>query len=308
MEQDLKEEIQELKSSINLLSTEISQQFRIFNENFAICIKQISDQIADLSEIQVLNNKVVENYLISTSQDISQQPKKQIKIPDEYFIDYSFIDSARYPALLENLQKDSKDMAECTHKKQITTFCESARKTLESSIAVLFAEEFKFIHENNKKFLESYDRVKIFQDNKEHRSYQFPSIYLSNTGQINAEGYRKFGNSYISWQKIEEIYKMNLPASVRIFFEMIKLNFYDTSPLHLRKKYLTIIDINQLRKLECHGSKDFLKEQIDKLHNRTKKLFSSEDNFSDIQELVSWFVKEVYNRLEKLSNQNNKLS
>ncbi|MBD2507860.1 hypothetical protein H6G91_11320 [Nostoc muscorum FACHB-395] len=305
MEQDFKQEIQELKSSINVLSTEISQQFRTINENFSINIKQISDQIANLSEIQVLSNKVVENYLISTSQEILQKPKRQINIPNEYFIDYSFIDSVRYPALLENLQKDSKDMAECRHKKQITTFCESARKTLDSSIAVLFAEEFKFLHENNRTFLEAYGRVKIFQDNKENKNYEFPNIYISNTGQINAEGYKKVGNNYISWKKIEEIHKMNLPASVRIFFEMIKPNFYDNSALHLRKKYLTIIDINQLRKLECHGSKDSLKEQIDKLHNRTKQLFSSEDNFSHIQELIFWFVKEVYNRLDKLSTQNN---
>jgi hypothetical protein len=96
---------------------------------------------------------------------------------------------------------------------------------------------------------------------------------------------------------------MNLPASVRILFEIIKPGFYEASSFpHLRRNYLTIIDINQLRKIEAHGSNNSFEEQINNLHERTKKLFYSPDNFSTIKNLLSWFVKEVYDRLNKISN------
>jgi hypothetical protein len=302
MEHDLKQEVQELKISIDKLSNDISQQFNSLTENLCINFEQISKQITNLSSQPSLSHKILETNLENNHQDSLEKPKKEI--PREYYIDYSYIDTDKYPLFLENLEKHNKDMAECRDKKQITPFCESVRKTLECSLSLLFSEEFNFVGENNKTFLEAYDRVKTFYDRKINQNYEFPNIYIENSKiLIDAVNYKKIGNYYISWNKLEEIYKMNLPASVRILFEIIKPGFYEASSFpHLRRNYLTIIDINQLRKIEAHGSNNSFEEQINNLHERTKKLFYSPDNFSTIKNLLSWFVKEVYDRLNKISN------
>jgi len=210
MEQDLKQEVQELKTSIDKLSNDMSQQFSSLTENLCISFEQISKQITNLSSQPSLNHKILETNLENNHQDSLQKPKKEI--PREYYIDYSYIDPDKYPSFLENLEKHNKDMAECRDKKNITKFCVSVRNTLECSLSLLFSEEFKFVNENNKIFLEAYDRVKNFHDSKENKNYDFPNIYIDNLEiKINAVDYKKVGNYYISWKKLEEIYKTHIP-------------------------------------------------------------------------------------------------
>lgn len=57
MQEEVKQDIQDLKGSVELLSSEINQQFIRLNENFFNSFNKLSNQIAHLSEIQVLSNK-----------------------------------------------------------------------------------------------------------------------------------------------------------------------------------------------------------------------------------------------------------
>ncbi|UUO15944.1 hypothetical protein [Dolichospermum heterosporum] len=294
MEQDLKQEVQELKISIDKLSNDISQQFNSLTENLCINFEQISKQITNLSSQPSLSNKILETNLENNHQDSLEEPKKEI--PREYYINYSYIDPDKYPSFLEDLEKHNKDMAECRHKENIEKFCFSANKTLESAIEVIFDVEYKFLGENNKTFLEAYQRVKTFYSNK---GWEITEICLNlNNSNIESKHFKPIDDKYISWEYIEEIRRRNFNTSVEIFFEILKPNFMNS--LHLREKFYLIKNIHNLRNLDAHGSSN-LPLQIHTLKDSAKKLYNSKD-YTKIKEVVYWFVKEVYDRLNKISN------
>ncbi|MEH2260492.1 hypothetical protein [Nostoc sp.] len=309
MQEEVKQEIQGLKGSIELLSNEINHQFIKLNENFSNSVNKLSDQIAHLSEIQILSNKDTDSIIVKSNEEVLEKTQVQSNIPDDYFIDYSYIKDKSYLSWVGNLNKYSKSMAECRHqdsnKDQIPNFCQSARKTIESAIIFLFEQEYKYISENNTAFLDAYQRVKKFYD-KPGKSDYFADIYIYNQGTITANHIKKSGENYIDFKKIEEIYKKSLPAAARIVFELIRQDFYDASGFpHLRQNYLTIINMNQLRQIQCHGSKDTIEVQLNKISKPAQNLFYSETNFSIIKNSISWFVEEVYNRLSKISDNTN---
>ena len=70
--------------------------------------------------------------------------------------------------------------------------------------------------------------------------------------------------------------------------------------LHLREKFYLIKNIHNLRNLDAHGSSN-LPLQIHTLKDSAKKLYNSKD-YTKIKEVVYWFVKEVYDRLNKIYN------
>lgn len=187
-------------------------------------------------------------------------------------------------------------MAECRHKKNIENFCLSANKTLESAIKVIFDVEYKCLSEKNKTFLEAYQRVKTSYSKKRWEIREI-CLKLSNSN-IESERFKRIDDKYISWECIEEIRKRNFTTSVEIFFEILKPNFMNTS--HLKEKFYLIKDINILRNLDAHGSPN-LPLQINTLKDSAKKLYNSKD-FTKIKEVVYWFVKEVYDRLKKISH------
>lgn len=294
MEHDLKQEVQELKISIDKLSNDISQQFNSLSENLCISFEQISKQITNSSSQPSLSHKILETDLENNHQDSLQKPKKEI--PREYYIDYSYIDPAKYPLFLKDLEKHNKSMAECRHKENIENFCLSANKTLESAIEVIFDVEYKCLNENNKTFLEAYQRVKTFYSNK---GWEITEIFLNlNNSNIESKHFKPVDDKYISWEYIEEIRRRNFNTSVEIFFEILKPNFMNSS--HLREKFYLIKNIHNLRNLDAHGSPN-LPSQIDALKDSAKKLYNSKD-YTKIKEVVYWFVKEVYDRLNKISN------
>jgi hypothetical protein len=294
MEHDLKQEVQELKISIDKLSNDISQQFNSLTENLCINFEQISKQITNLSSQPSLSHKILETNLENNHQDNLEKSKKEI--PREYYIDYSYIDTAKYPSFLENLEKHNKDMAECREKENIENFCFSANKTLESAIEVIFDVEYKYLSENHKTFLEAYQRVKTFYSNK---GWEIKEICLNlNNSKIESKHFKPIDDKYISWEYIEEIRRRNFNTSVEIFFEILKPNFMNSS--HLREKFYLIKNIHNLRNLDAHGSSN-LPLQIDTLKDSAKKLYNSKD-YTKIKEVVYWFVKEVYDRLNKISN------
>lgn len=304
MGQDLTPEFEKIQTTINVLSNKIDTNFNRLNDNLSKNFNQINQQITHLYSSKYLSNESVDINLANNDKSIFQKTQEKSAIPDEYFIDYSYIDSFRYPEWFQNLEKENKNMAECRHhKQQIYNFCTSAHRTIESSIQWLFNIEFEYMDGQDESFLKAYDRVKNFVDTT--KKYEFPNIYVSNTGKIDAEGFKKIGNNYIDWKKLEDIYKMNFPMSVRILFEIIKPNFYNTSVYpHLKTNYLRIIAINDIRKIPSHGSMKSDTERINNLYRNTKELLDSKEKFSQIQDVVSWFVKEVYNRLNKISNRN----
>ena len=301
MDEELKREIQDLKSNIYLLSNEINCQFIRLNENFSSNINQLSEQIYKLSETQALTNKSIDNITINTDKENLQKTQKQSKIPDEYYIDYSYITDTNYSSWVDNLKKYSKDMAECRDKKQITTFCESARNTLESAIEVLFYEEYRYINENNKSFLEAYNRVKSSYDKRKNSNWDLPQICVTvPNSAIKSENLKNIDGIYVDRKNIEKIRRQSLPASVQIFFEIIKPNYMETR--HLKENFLTIMNMNKLRALKTHGSKSDLDSQLNELGHYAKKLYDSNENFETIQKVISWFVQEIYKRVCQMSN------
>ncbi|MBX9253709.1 hypothetical protein H1Q63_07055 [Desmonostoc muscorum CCALA 125] len=309
MQEELKQDIQDLKGSVELLSSEINQQFIRLNENFSNSVNKLSNQIAHLSEMQVLSNKHTDSIIVKSNEGFLEKTQIQSNIPDDYLIDYSYIKDQSYLSWVVNLNKYSKSMAECRHqdsnKDQIPNFCQSARKTIESAIIFLFEQEYKYISENNTTFLDAYQRVKKFY-NKPGKSDYLADIYIYNQGTITAKHIKKIGENYIDLKKIEEIYKKSLPAAVRIVFELIRQDFYDASGFpHLRQNYLTIVRMNELRNIQCHGSKDPIDVQLNKISKPAQDLFYSKTNFSIIKNSISWFVEEVYNRQSKISDNTN---
>ncbi|MEH2191297.1 MAG: hypothetical protein V7K98_01330 [Nostoc sp.] len=301
MDEELKQEVQDLKSSISLLSNEINHQFTRLNDNFSSNINQLSEQIYKLAETQALTNKSIDNITVNTYKENFPKAQKQSKIPDEYYIDYSYITDANYSSWLDNLKKYSKDMAECRDKNQITPFCQSARNTLESAIEVLFDEEYKCINENNKAFLEAYNRVKSSYDKRKNADWDLPQICVNlPTSAIKSENLKKVDSIYVDRKNIEKIRKQSLPASVQIFFEIIKPNYMETQ--HLKETFLTIMNMNKLRNLKTHGSKSDLDSQLNQLGHYAKQLYDSSENFETIQKVISWFVREIYKRVCKISN------
>ncbi|MEA5616907.1 hypothetical protein VB711_03490 [Cronbergia sp. UHCC 0137] len=297
MEQDLKQEVQEIKISIDKLSNNIGQQFSSLNENLYINFEQISKQISNLSAQASLMSETPEINLAAAHQDSLQQPQKQTKIPNEYFIQYPYIDITKHSSWLESLKKYSKDMAECRHKKKITNFCKSANETLESAIELLFKEEYKCLSESNKTFLEAYQRVK---NSINKMGWEFTEIYLNNNDKIESKDFKLIDDKYISWKSIEQIRRSNFNASVEIFFEILKPNFMNSQ--HLKEKFYLIKHLHQLRNLDAHGSASNIKLKVNELNHYAKCLYSSTDNYTNITEVVSWFVKEVYNRFNKIYN------
>lgn len=301
MEQDLKQEVQELKISIDILTKDIGQQFSTLNENLSINFEQISKQITNLSSQPSLSNETFETNLVNNHQDSLQKHQKNSKIPNEYYIDYSYIKDVCYLSWVENLRQYSKDMAECRQKDNIVNFCVSARKTLESAIEVFFEQEYKYLSAENKIFLDAYDRVRISYDGRQNTNYNLPQIYIQKSEfLIESEHLKKICGKYISWNEIEKIRKTSLPASVTIFLEIIQTNFRKNA--NLRDKYNTILYMNNLRSLDTHGSKLDLKSQLNKFGNPTKVLYYSNENFVIIQKVISWFVHDIYKRILKISN------
>lgn len=301
MDEELKQEIQEIKNSIYLLNTEINNQFIRLNDTFYSNINQLSDQIYKLSQTQALTNKSIDNITANTYTENLQETQKQSKIPNEYYIDYSYITDINYSSWVDNLKKYSKDMAECRYKKQITTFCQSARNTLESAIEVLFEEEYKYINKNNKVFLEAFNRVKFSYDKRGNSKWDLPQICITvKNSAIKSENLKKIDNIYIDKNSLEKIRRESLPASVQIFFEIIKPNFMETQ--HLKENFLTIKNMNKLRGLNTHGSKSDLDSKLDELGYYTKQLYYSNENFETIQKVISWFVEEIYKRVCKISS------
>ncbi|MCC5653518.1 hypothetical protein LC609_27740 [Nostoc sp. XA013] len=301
MDEELKQEIQDLKSTISLLSNEINSQFIRLNDSFSININQLSEQIYKLSETQALTNKSIDNITVNTYKENFPESQKYSKIPDEYYIDYSYITDKNYSSWVDNLKRYSKDMAECRDKKQITNFCQSARNTLESAIEVLFDEEYKYINENNKVFLEAYNRVKSSYDKRDNTNWDLPQICLvvANFG-IKSENLKKIDGKYVSREYIEKIRRESLPASVQIFFEIIKPNYMKMQ--HLKETFFIIKNMNKLRNLKTHGSKSDLDSQLNELGHYAKQLYYSSENFETIQKAISWFVQEIYKRVRKISN------
>jgi hypothetical protein len=294
MEQDLKQEVQELKISIDKLSNDIAQQFSSLNENLCINFEQISKEISNLSAQPSLISETSEINLVPAHQDSLPKPQKQTKIPEEYFINYSYI-VTKYLSWVESLKKYSAAMAKCRHEEQIANFCFSANKTLESAIEVLFKQEYNCLSENNKTLLEAYQRVK---NTRKKKGWEITEICLNNNSKIESKDFKLIDDKYISWECIQKIRTSDFNGTVEIFFEILTPNFMTTP--HLKEKFYLIKNIHKLRNLDAHGSQN-LAAQIDSLDPFAKTLYDSKD-YTKIKDLVSWFVKEVYNRLNKISN------
>ena len=173
--------------------------------------------------------------------------------------------------------------------------------TLESAIEVLFDEEYKYINGNNKSFLEAYNRVKLSYDKRKNSNWDLPQICVTvPNSAIKSENLKNIDGIYVDRKNIEKIRRQSLPASVQIFFEIIKPNYMKTQ--HLKENFLTIMNMNKLRALKTHGSKSDLDSQLNQLGYYAKKLYDSNENFETIQKVISWFVQEIYKRVCQISN------
>jgi hypothetical protein len=304
MEQDLKQEVQDLKTTIDTLSNNIDQKFSTLNEVLSYGFGQISQQITNLSgqqssiiatsETNVNNNN---NNNLSTSQEVS-------KIPNEYLINYPYIDEKKYSSWLANLRRYSKEMAECRQKQQIQTFCQSANTIIDSAIKVLFEEEYNSLCEINTEFIEAYERVK---NQKDKKGWKIIEICVNTHSTIQSTDFKNVKNKYyISWQAIKELTNRDFNSCLEIFFETIKKNFLNNlnTKDNLKENFFLIKNTHQLRNLKSHGSKDDLKTQLNEKGYHIERLYYDSDNYKKITEVVSWFVEEVYNRIEKLKKYN----
>lgn len=300
MEQDLTQEVEILKISIETLSKNIDENFNALNKNLSLGFEQITKQIINLSNQGVLDNEVVNDIRVNNDQVSLSVPKKPLKTPDEYLIDYPYIDEIQYSDWVRNLKNYSKDMAESRKKKNIPNFCKSANDILESAIEVLFQEEFNYLSESNKKFLEAYERSK---EDRIKRGWDFTEICIKNSSKIESKDFKKLDDKYISWNSIEKICNRDFNHSLDIFFEILIPNFMNTP--HLRKKYFLIKGVHILRSFVSHGTSSNLYSKLeDKKNNHAKSLYYDRDNYTNIKEVVSWFVQEAYKRINELKTTN----
>jgi hypothetical protein len=304
MEQDFKQEVQELKTTIDTLSNNIEQKFSILNEVLSSSFGQISQQITNLSGQQSSIITMSETNVNNDYKSNLSKPQQISKIPNEYFIDYLYIDKKQYSSWLENLRRYNKEMAECRQKQQIQTFCQSANTIIDSAIKVLFKEEYNSLCEINTEFIEAYERVK---NQKEKKGWKIIEICVNTNSTIQSKDFKNVKNKYyISWQAIEELNNRDFNSCLEIFFETIKKNFLNNlNPKdNLKENFFLIKNMHQLRNLKTHGSKDDLKTQLNEKGSYIERLYYDSDNYKKITEVVSWFVKEVYQRIEKLKKYN----
>ncbi|MDH6089510.1 mediator of RNA polymerase II transcription subunit 8 family protein [Umezakia ovalisporum] len=303
MQEDVIQEVKELKNSIDILSNKLETEFITLNEKLLSGFQQISNQIVNLSSQRVVANENLDHILVNNEQDGLHKPQKQSTIPEGYWIDYSYIDKTQYDDWVNNLDKYNKSMAETQHYKKILNFCLSAIKTLESAIKILFEKEYDCLSESNKEFLEAYDRYKKTYEEKQ---WKYTKIYLENkTNDLEQADYKyiHWEDKYIiSWDSLEKNMNFNFNFSLEISFEIFNPGFMSTKDW--KHKFLLIKNAHRLRHIECHGDRFKDEKRLKKEKWYVQQLYHDPNNYTDIQNVVSWFVQEVYNRIDKISHRN----
>jgi hypothetical protein len=303
MQEDVTQEVKELKNSIDILSNKLETEFITLNEKLLSGFQQISNQIVNLSCQRVVATKNLDHILVNNEQDGLHKPQKQSKIPEKYWIDYSYIDKTQYDDWVNNLNKYNRSMAESRHYKKIPNFCLSAIQSLESAIKILFEKEYHCISESNKAFLEAYDRCKKTYENE---GWKYTKIYLGNkTNDFKEQGYKhiQWEDKYIiPWEKLEKDMNFNFNFHIEISFEIFNPGFMSTEDW--KDKFYLIKSAHRLRHIDGHGDPRKDEKRLEKEKWYVKKLYHDPDNYTKIQNVVSWFVQEVYKRIDKISHQN----
>ncbi|NCO74546.1 MAG: hypothetical protein GW795_06460 [Cyanobacteria bacterium] len=300
------------EKKLNETLTNLSNEFECNINNFNNQLEELKKELEKLKrEEKQTNYKLSLNkptYSYNSTKQVNQQQNKNI--PEDYFIDFSFIINneyikTNYPDWLKNLEHYNKNMAECRKNNNIIAFCQEVRKILESAIEFIFKEEYKCLSEDNQVFLEAYIRVKKIYEQKKQNSQSsnwiFPNIIIESDSQIQANYLKKIGTIYIDYNQIREIQK-SFPAFTKLFFEVIENNFYDTSK-NLKEDFLLLSNMNKIRNLKPHGSTQSLEEQLNKCGYFVKILYQKKDSFIKITVVINKFMKEIYKRFCKLSNQ-----
>lgn len=285
MDDNIKSNIKEIKNHIN----ELNNYFSYFQE-----IANSIDNTISIIE-KSINQENSNSSHHSEKSELLPKPSSQGKhqIPNDYFIDVSFIQENKYDQWKEKLEGYSKQIAECRYKKQFFSFCIIGRQMIESAITVLFEEEYKKISENNRRFFDAYLRV---EERYQQKDWKLPKIYfpISENTKSEDEAYKELENHLILWNQIKEIQKI-LPTSIEIICEMIQPDFYNENS-QIKTQFFNIKNMNKIRNLYIHEDKDFLEERIEK-NNHAKRLYNNQNKFSLVQKTIERFIKDVYDLL-----------
>jgi hypothetical protein len=287
MNDNIKTNIKELKNNISELNFYLSY--------FQKIASSIDDNLSIIEES--INKEKSNSSYNSDESDLLPKPSFQDehKIPDEYYIDFSFIQGSQYNNWKEKLEQHSKDIAECRDKKQFLSFCFIGKQIIELSTIVFFEEEYNTISENNRRFFDAYLRV---EERYRKKNWDLPKIYfpISESEKVEDESYKQLENNFIFWNKIEEIQR-KLPTSIEIIFEMIQPNFINHRNSQIRNNFFNIKNMNKIRNIYTHESKDDFQERL-KRDSHANKLYFNKNKFSLVQKSIEWFIEKIYTLLE----------
>lgn len=299
------------EKKLNETITNLSNEFEYSTDNFNNQLEELKKELEKLKqEPKQLNYNLSLNkpkYSSNSTKELTQKQNKNIT--ENYFIDFSFIINnehikTNYPDWLKNLEHYNKNMADCETHNNIIAFCQEVRRFLESAIEFIFKEEYKYLSEHNQIFLEAYYRVQQYynqrKQNNQSSNWIFPNIIIESDSQIQVNYLKKIGSIYIDYNQIKNIQK-SFPAFTRLFFEIIEKDFWNTE--NLKKDYLMLSNINNIRNLNPHGSTQNLEEQLNNCGYFVRILYEKKDSFTEIKIVINKFIKEIYKRFCQLSNQ-----
>ncbi|MDJ0581104.1 hypothetical protein [Crocosphaera sp.] len=308
MDEETKQEIQELKTVIHLLCTEMTQHFSKLSEDFSLS-EELQKQLIKISDskqsikkekTQNINDKNI-NLKTSDSPKVLERPNYKEATSNKIQIDYSYINSEIHHSWVKNLKEYNNHMIELAVENSGTkfiNFCYYAIKSIEGSIEELFDLEFGYICSEDNKFLEAYNCVYL---DYEGRNFKLPPKICVETNNLKAEVYKKIGSKkYLDKNAIDSILKNSQQTALDIFFSM--LDFKYIKKKNLRSKYFLIKDIKQFRNIESHGTNQDVEDRIRKdVKKKSQWIYFPNPKYKEIKDVVDWFVQEIYNRICEIS-------
>ena len=291
MNEELQLDIKEIKNKITIISDSVFTLAKLLP-------KSLQNQVlTSLSENEEPTN-LGQDGKETINQVNNSSPPPSPSLNSKYIVDYSYIDAVLYPAWKSNLEKYNKDMVNFASKSDIINFCYCATKSIESAIEILFENAFNNLSQENRLFLDAYERVKSFY---EKQTWDIPQIYVNIEDcqeQDIDNGIIKIlqNDRCISFREITMIRHRNLAAAIEICMYFFKKDFLDDKDL--KEKYFFIKNTNKLRKIEAHGSSKDIGKRIKDINNyNLRKLYYSNSNYIDINNTVYWFISTVYEKI-----------
>ncbi|MEG3439185.1 hypothetical protein V0288_18815 [Pannus brasiliensis CCIBt3594] len=294
MNEKIEKDINDLKKVVFMMYEDISRY-----------LKKTTDSSLFGNELIQEINKFSSS--IHPTQKEDEKSSQSLNDENEFLIDYKYIDSKDKSlcVLRENLEQYNKDMAKFRQKDNALSFihfCGEAIRSIEAILRELFKREYICISErkSDNKLLTAYDLVC-----EEYRKLQFETpvdIYVR-AESITSDMYAEISDGRYIFKKEFDKLKNQTHAMISIFFYILDRNFKNKKNV-LFANYMHIINIKKYRNISSHGSEEKVGEAIkEKLKNQkyAYALYSPKPQYEEITKVIDWFIKEVYQRICRIS-------